>query len=489
MSGWRFKVRPMFRTVLQEHLARLFWQLHMLDALAYTGAVNPHWRVALKLDAHWMPFTPNKAFKQNPRMIRSAEGMYYTSTDGAKVLDMTAGLWCSNLGHGRKRVAEAMYEAARTLDYAPSFNIGHPFAFEIAERLAELSPGTLKRVFFTNSGSEAVDTALKISLQYQMARGQSGRKIFIARERAYHGVNLGGTSVGGIRNNTRAFGRWAYIEHLPHTLDIERNAFSRGVPPFGIEKADQLNTLVELHGAENIAAVIVEPIAGAGGVLLPPAGYLKRLREICAEHDILLIFDEVVCAFGRLGSFTASIEFDVLPDIYTTAKGLTSGTVPMGAVFCSNKVHDTIMSSVPEGIELWHGYTYSAHPVACAAANACLDIYQEEGLFTRAQEGIGKYLEQVLHNLSDLNCVVDIRNYGLLGAIEFEPQIDQMPLGSQVFAKAWDNGLLVRGLGDTIVISPPLIVEKMHVDESAEKLWKSIRAVSSRATSRLSNAS
>jgi len=431
----------------------------------------------MNFDAHWMPFTNNRAFARNPRLLESAEGMYYRTADGEPVLDMTAGLWCSNLGHGRREVADAIAESARRLDFVPSFNLGHERAFALAERLAALSPAELDHVFFTNSGSEAVDTALKMAMAYQVARGQGNRRLIISRERAYHGVNLGGTAAGGITVNTRAFGRWGHVDFLPHTLDMERNAFSRGLPRHGIEKADTLDALVQLHGPENVAAVIVEPIAGAGGMIPPPVGYLKRLREICDAHDILLIFDEVVCGFGRVGSFIASLEFDVTPDLFTLAKGLTSGTVPMGAVVCSSTVRDTILEASPDGIEFWHGYTYSAHPLACAAAHACLDLYQQEGLFTRANDGIGAYLEQVLHNLKDMDCVIDIRNYGLLGAVEFEPQFDQVPLGTRVFAKAWDNGLMVRGLGDAIAISPPLIAEPAHVDECAEKLWQSIRQV------------
>jgi beta-alanine--pyruvate transaminase len=431
----------------------------------------------MNFDAHWMPFTNNRAFRHSPRLLESASGMYYTSVEGEQILDMTAGLWCSNLGHGRVEVADAIAAAARRMDFVPSFNLGHAGAFELAERLADLSPGTLDHVFFTNSGSEAVDTALKMALAYQTARGQGGRRMIISRERAYHGVNLGGTATGGITSNTRAFGRWAQVDHLPHTLDIERNAFSKGLPKYGVEKADALDALVQFHGAENVAAVIVEPIAGAGGMIPPPVGYLKRLREICDAHDILLIFDEVVCGFGRVGAFIASIEFDVTPDLFTLAKGLTSGTVPMGAVVCTSQVRDTILEASPSGIEFWHGYTYSAHPLACAAALACLDLYEREGLFTRAGEGIGQYLEQVLHNLEDMDCVIDIRNYAMLGAVEFEPQFDQPPLGTQVFAKAWENGLMVRGLGDAIAISPPLIAEPAHVDECAEKLWRSIRDV------------
>lgn len=428
------------------------------------------------LDNHWMPFTANKNFKSAPRMIQSAEGMYWTCDQGRSILDMTAGLWCTNLGHSRTQVAEAIFRSAQTLDYAPSFNFGHSNSFVLAERLANLCPGDLNRAFFTTSGSEAVDTALKIALSYQVARGKSGKKMIISRELAYHGVNLGGTAIGGISVNTRNYSRWASVDLLPHTLDIERNAFSRGLPEFGIERAEVLQQLIDLHGAENIAAVIVEPISGAGGVIIPPPGYLQRLRELCTEHDILLIFDEVVCAFGRTGSFTAAQEFNVTPDMMTMAKGLTSGVVPMGAVMVDDEIYNTIIDS-SEGIEFFHGYTYSAHPLACAAALACLDIYEKENLFTRARNGVGKYLEQVLHRLKDLPGIIDIRNYGLLGAVQFESREGELPMGSQVFAKAWENGLMVRGAGDSIIVSPPLILEETHIDEFSEKIWQSIKSI------------
>jgi beta-alanine--pyruvate transaminase len=422
-----------------------------------------------------MPFTSNKAFIDNPRMLQAAKGMYWVTDTGREVLDMTAGLWCSNLGHGREKVAEAMYASAIKLDYATSFSFGHSGSFELAERLADLAPGDLNHVFFTNSGSESVETALKMALAYQVSRGNAGKSMFIGRERAYHGVNFGGTATGGINVNTRAFGRCWNVDHLSDVLDIEHNAFSRGLPDFGGEKANELDKLINFHGAENIAAVIVEPIQGAGGVIIPPKGYLKRLREICTRHDVLLIFDEVVCAFGRTGSFTAAQEFDVLPDIITTAKGQTNGTVPMGAVMCSESIYNSVVRDSPVGIEFFHGYTYSAHPIACAAASACLDIYEEEGLFTRANEGIGQYFEQVLHSLKDLERVIDIRNYGLLGAIEFEATDGSIPIGVEIFAKAWDLGVMIRGLGEMIVVSPPLIVEESHIDDFAEMFRQSVK--------------
>ncbi|HKX56221.1 MAG TPA: aminotransferase class III-fold pyridoxal phosphate-dependent enzyme, partial [Xanthomonadales bacterium] len=357
---------------------------------------------------------------------------------------MTAGLWCTNLGHGRERVAAAIHESALTLDYAPSFGFGHPGAFKLAERLAALAPGELNHAFFTSSGSEAVDTAMKMALAYHAAKGLKGRRIFIGRERGYHGVNFGGTAAGGIASNTRVFGRWGDVHHLADVLDIDRNAFSRGIPPHGVEKADELEHLINFHGAENVAAVIAEPIQGAGGVIIPPAGYLARLAEICRKYGVLLIFDEVVCAFGRTGSFTAAQEFEVQPDIMVMAKGLTSGTMPMGAVMCSTEIYSSVVEDSPIGIEFSHGYTYSAHPTACAAALACLDIYEEEGLFTRTNQGIGQYFEDALHSLRDLPDVIDIRNYGLLGAVEFAATAAAVPTGVRIFTAAWDNGLMLR---------------------------------------------
>lgn len=425
--------------------------------------------------AHWSPFTANKAFNVNPRMLKTAKGMYWTDRDNRRILDMAAGLWCTNLGHGRKRVADAIYQSALELDYAPSFGFGHASSFKLAERLTQLMPGELNHVFFTCSGSESVDTAFKLAAAYHHARGETQRKIIISRERAYHGVNLGGTSAGGIETNTQAFGRWGRVSHLDDVHDLKNSAFSRGLPDHGADKAEQLAQLIQQHGAQHIAAVIAEPIQGAGGLILPPKGYLKRLRELCTEYQIPLIFDEVVCAFGRTGSFTAAQEFNVLPDIMTTAKGLTSGTVPMGAVFCSSEVYQTIMDATPEGIEFAHGYTYSAHPLACAAANACLDIYLEEDLFSRASGGIATCLENALHEFRSNSHVVDIRNYGLLGAVQFDdPSGSSMP-GVAVFQSAWENGLMVRGLKDTVIVSPPLIIEEKHINEFYDALDRSIR--------------
>jgi beta-alanine--pyruvate transaminase len=422
------------------------------------------------LEAFWMPFTANRHFKAHPRLIARAEGMHYTMTDGRRLLDATAGLWCCNAGHASPRIVEAIREQAAELDFAPSFQWGHPKAFELASRLANLFPGDLDHAFFTNSGSESVDTALKIALAYQRAIGQGTRTRLIGRERGYHGVGFGGISVGGMVKNRVFFGALlAGVDHLPHTLDLERNRFSRGQPEHGAELADALERLVALHDASTIAAVIVEPVAGSIGVYPPPAGYLQRLREITERHGILLIFDEVITAYGRLGAGSAAEHFGVVPDLVTTAKGLTSGTVPMGAVMARKHVHDAIVHGPGAGgeraIELFHGYTYSAHPLACAAALATLETYKEERLFERARE-LAPHWEERLHSLRGKPNVVDIRNIGLMGAIDLSPRpgkpgeraYDAMLLGC-------DKGVMLRITGDTIAMSPPLIVSEAQVEE------------------------
>jgi beta-alanine--pyruvate transaminase len=430
------------------------------------------------LEAFWMPFTANRQFKSNPRLLAKAEGMHYWTADGRKILDAVAGLWCVNAGHGRREIAEAVHRQLTTLDYAPTFQMGHPAAFELANRLVRLTPG-LDHVFFTNSGSESVDTALKIALAYHRARGEGQRQRLIGRERAYHGVGFGGTAVGGMVNNRKAFGLMLNgVDHLPHTLDLEHNAFSRGLPGWGAQLADALERLVALHDASTIAAVIVEPIAGSAGVLLPPQGYLKRLREICDRHGILLIFDEVITGFGRLGSPFAAEEFGVLPDMITAAKGITNGCVPLGAVFARRSVYDAFMQGPPNTIELFHGYTYSAHPVACAAALATLYLYHHEGLLTRARE-LSPYWENALHSLKGLPHVVDLRNYGLIGAIEFEPAPGRTNTRAfEVFLKCFERGVLTRVTGDVLALSPPLIIEKGHIDELFGTLADVIRTIS-----------
>jgi len=431
-----------------------------------------------RLDDFWMPFTANRLFKASPRLLESAEGMYFTASDGRQVLDGTAGLWCCNAGHGRREITEAVSKQVATLDFAPTFQMGHPLPFELAERLAAIAPAGLNKIFFTNSGSESVDTALKIALAYQRAIGQSSRTRLIGRELGYHGVGFGGISVGGMVNNRRSFPlQLPGVDHLPHTLDIQRNAFSRGLPEFGIEKADELEHLVTLHGAENIAAVIVEPMSGSAGVVLPPVGYLQRLREITHKHGILLIFDEVITGFGRVGDAFAAQRWGVTPDLITTAKGLTNGAIPMGAVFAHEKIHDAFMQG-PEGIELFHGYTYSGHPVACAAALASLDIYQRDGLFQRSIE-LESYWQDALLSLRDLPNVVDIRAAGLVGGVQLAPNADGAgKRGFQVFEQCFHDDLLIRVTGDTIALSPPLIIEKEQIDSLVDKLADSIRKAS-----------
>jgi len=430
----------------------------------------------LDLEAFWMPFTANRQFKANPRLLVAAEGMYYTAEDGRKILDAVAGLWCVNAGHGRKKITEAVQKQVAELDFAPGFQMGHPGAFRLAHRVAEIAPAPLKHVFFTNSGSESVDTALKIALAYHRLRGEGARQRLIGRERGYHGVGFGGISVGGIANNRKFFGSLlAGVDHLPHTHDLSRNAFSRGEPEWGAHFADALEGLVALHDKSTIAAVIVEPVAGSTGVLIPPKGYLKRLREICDKHQLLLIFDEVITGFGRLGAPFASHYFDVVPDMITLAKGLTNAAVPMGAVLVRDEIYDAFMKG-PDGIELFHGYTYSGHPLACAAGNAALDIYREEGLFTRGTELAG-YWEDALHQLRGLPHVIDVRNLGLVGAVELEP-IAGKPTerAVNVFRQAFDKGVLIRTTGDTIALSPPLIVEKGQIDRIADTLRDVLKA-------------
>ncbi|MBB5213047.1 aspartate aminotransferase family protein [Microbulbifer hydrolyticus] len=420
----------------------------------------------LNTNAFWMPFTPNRTFKAAPRIVERAEGIYLYDKSGRKIIDATAGLWCSNAGHCRSEIADAISEQARKLDYSSIFNFGHELSFEYAERLVQYTPDGLNRVFFGNSGSEAVESALKIALQYQRARGKGTRTMFIGREKGYHGVNFGGISVGGIAPNYQSFGQPVKANHLRHTLDIERNAFTRGLPEHGLELAEDLERLVTFHGADQIAAVIVEPFSGAGGVVLPPKGYLKRIREICDQHDLLLIFDEVISGWGRTGSPFASQEWDVTPDMMTSAKGITNATVPLGAVFVNDKIYNTVMDAAAEGmVEFFHGYTYSAHPVACAAGMATLDIYDREGLLTRASGDIGTHWENALHSLADLDNVIDVRNYGLVGAIELRaPEGLKGRFGGKASALAWDAGVMARGIGDALCMSPPLIVEAHEID-------------------------
>ncbi|MBL0171466.1 MAG: aspartate aminotransferase family protein [Gemmatimonadaceae bacterium] len=424
-------------------------------------------QASASLDALWMPFTNNRAFKAAPRLLVSAEGMYYQDADGRQVLDGVSGLWCVNAGHGRAEIVAAIREAAGVLDYAPGFQMGHPSSFALAERLAGFLPGTLDRVFFTTSGSEAVDTALKMALAYHRARGEPRRVAFIGRQRGYHGVGFGGISVGGIAPNRQAFEAQLlpHIDHLVHTHDLARNAFSRGQPPFGAELADDLERVVARHGADTIAAVIVEPVAGSTGVLIPPVGYLERLRALCDQHGILLIFDEVITGFGRTGAAFAATRFGVTPDVMTLAKGITNGSVPMGAVCVARAIHDTVVSQAAPGIEFFHGYTYSGHPLAAAAGLAALHLYESEGLFARAAL-MAPHLESSIHTMRGHEHVVDVRNVGLVGAIELSPR-DGAPgaRAQEVFLECFRRGVLVRQTGDTIALAPPLIVSAAQIDE------------------------
>lgn len=422
---------------------------------------------------YWMPFTANRQFKADPRMLVSANGMYFRAADGREILDGTAGLWCVNAGHSRREIAEAVERQLMTLDYAPSFQMGHPIAFDCATKLARIAPDGIDRVFFTNSGSESVDTALKIALAYHRARGEGQRTRLIGRERGYHGVGFGGISVGGMVNNRRMFPLLPAIDHLAHTHGVPGNTFVAGQPQNGEHLADDLERLVALHGAETIAAVIVEPVAGSTGVLVPPKGYLERLRAACTKYGILLIFDEVITGFGRLGKPFATDHFGVIPDIITLAKGLTNGALPMGAVLASRKVHDAFMQGPEGAIEFFHGYTYSGHPAACAAAIATLDIYEREKLLTAAKN-LGERWQKALHALRDLPHVIDIRDVGLIGAIELEPR-DGAPgaRGYEAFVNSFKAGLLIRVTSDVIALSPPLTIRADEID----KLFDILRSV------------
>jgi beta-alanine--pyruvate transaminase len=422
---------------------------------------------APSLEAHWMPFTANRAFKRAPRLLVSASGMHYTAADGRRILDGTAGLWCVNAGHAREPIVRAIAESAAELDYAPGFQMGHPGSFALAERLAALLPGDLDRVFFTNSGSESVDTALKIALAYFQARGEPRRARFVGRQRGYHGVGFGGISVGGLESNRKAYAAQLLplIDHLPHTHDLAHNAFSRGQPGWGAELADALDAIVAQRGAETIAAVIVEPVAGSTGVLVPPRGYLERLRALCDRHGILLIFDEVITGFGRLGAPFAAQALGVLPDMVSCAKGITNGAVPMGAVAVRRGIHDAIVDGAPAGIELFHGYTYSGHPLATAAGLATLELYRTEGLFERART-LAPVWEEAVHALRGLPHVIDVRNLGLMAALELEPRPGAPGArGFDLFLDCFQHGALVRATGDVIAFSPPLIIEPGQIDE------------------------
>ena len=433
----------------------------------------------VNLQHYWMPFTDNRRFKAKPRLVVSAKDMHFTTAEGRQVLDGLATLWCVNAGHGRPRIVEAIRRQAGELDFASSFALGHPLPFRLAERIAAIAPQGMQQVFFTNSGSEAVDTALKIAVGYHRLRGQGTRTRFIGRERSYHGVNVGGTSVSGVASNRKAYSGMLMpgVDHLRHTHDLSRNSFSRGQPRHGGELADELEErVVPLHDASNIAALIVDPVAASGGVLVPPKGYLQRLREICTKHGILLIFDEVITGWGRLGAPFAAQHFGVEPDLITFAKGITSGSVPLGGVLVREGIYETFMSAQGSGMEFFHGYTYSGHPLACAAALAALDTYEEEKLFQAPQ---AKYFEDGVHSLKGKPHVVDCRNLGLIGAIELASRPGAPgERGYEVFEKCWDRGVFVRPVGDAVAFCPPLIAQKHHLDQIFGTVADVLKAVS-----------
>jgi beta-alanine--pyruvate transaminase len=430
------------------------------------------------LEPYWMPFTANRAFKAAPRLLVGAKDMHYLSEDGRRVLDGTSGLWCVNAGHCRPKIVEAIQKQAAAMDYSPAFQMGHPGAFRVAARVAKLAPGDLDHVFYTNSGSEAVDTALKIALAYHRALGEGQRNVLIGRERGYHGAGFGGISVGGMPANRKAFGSLLpRVDHLVHTHSLEHNAFSRGQPAWGAHLADELeNRIIPLHDASNIAAVIVEPMAGSAGVLVPPKGYLERLRQLCDKHGLLLIFDEVITGFGRLGPCFAADAIGVVPDMITIAKGLTNGTVPMGAVVVRKGIYETIVHAAPpDTIELFHGYTYSGHPLATAAAEASLDLFDEERLFERGQ-ALAPYFQEAVHSLREMPHVIDIRNMGMVAAVELESKPGKPSARAfQVFLKCYEKGVLIRTTGDIIALSPPLIINKQQVDELVGTLGAALR--------------
>ncbi|MBC8748621.1 MULTISPECIES: aspartate aminotransferase family protein [Paraburkholderia] len=437
-------------------------------------------QINLNMSNFWMPFTANRQFKAAPRLFKSAKGMHYTTVDNRAVLDATAGLWCVNAGHGRSEITQAVSQQLETMDYAPTFQLGHPLAFEAATKVADFMPAGLDRIFFTNSGSESVDTALKMALAYHRARGEGQRTRFIGRERGYHGVGFGGISVGGILPNRKMFSGnlMPHVDHLAHTHNLAESAFTRGQPTWGAHLADELERLVTLHDASTIAAVIVEPLAGSTGVLVPPKGYLQRLRELCTKHGILLIFDEVITAFGRLGAPTASEYFNVVPDIITMAKAINNAAIPMGAVAASRTVHDTVVNAGAENaIEFFHGYTYTAHPAATAAAVATLDIYKRDRLFERAKELSGVF-EDAAHELQNSRHVKDIRNLGLVAGIELESRPGAVGARAyEVFLKCFEAGVLVRYTGDILAFSPPLIVNEQQIDQIFSTVRDALRDV------------
>ena len=442
-------------------------------------ATRPVASVPNDLAAFWVPFTPNRAFKKAPRLIARAKDMHYYTVDGKAVIDGAAGMWCCNAGHNRPRIVEAIKAQADELDYPPAFQFSHPKAFELASRIAALAPGDLDHVFFCNSGSEAVDTALKVALAYHNVRGEASRARLIGRERGYHGVGFGGISVGGIVANRKMFGTLlSGVDHLPHTYNREQQAFTKGEPEWGVHLADELDRLVALHDASTVAAVIVEPMAGSTGVIPAPKGYLQRLRAICDKHGILLVFDEVITGFGRLGTAFAAERYGVIPDMITFAKGVTSGTVPMAGVIMRKGIYDAFMRGPEHVIELFHGYTYSAHPLACAAGLATLDVYRDEKLFERAGALEDKWADAAM-SLKGTPGVLDIRTLGLVAAIDLSSRPDAF--GKRAYdsmEKAFhEHGLMFRITGDTIALSPPLIISEAQIGEIFDKVGKVIRQV------------
>ena len=430
------------------------------------------------LEPYWMPFTGNRYFKANPLLIATAEGMYVTTTDGNKILDSIAGLWCCTAGHCHPKIVAAIQSQVATLDYATAFQLGHPGAFELADRLTSIAPGNLNHAFFTNSGSEAVDTALKIAIAYHRVRGEGQRIRLIGRERGYHGVGFGGISVGGMSPNRKMYGALLPgVDHLPHTHDLEHNAFSRGVPEWGGHLADELENIVALHDASTIAAVIVEPVAGSAGVLVPPQGYLSRLREICDRHGILLIFDEVITAFGRTGDRFGANTFAVQPDLITVAKGLTNGAVPMGAVLVDQAIYSAFMTGPEQAIEFFHGYTYSGTSSCRSGRIASLDVYEEEGLYQRASE-MAPVLEDAVHSLKGAPNVIDVRNIGMMAAVELAPRDGAPGLRAlDVFRRCFDAGVLIRTTGDSLALTPPLIIDESQIDQIITTIRDALQAV------------
>jgi len=432
----------------------------------------------LNLDPLWMPFTHNRYFKKHPRLIVEAEGVHYTTDDGRQIIDALSGLWCCNAGHRHPKIVEAVKTQLDTLDYAVAFQAHHPKAFELAERLCDAAPDPFKHAFFTNSGSEACDTALKIALAYHKARGDGSRFRLIGREKGYHGVGFGGMSVGGMASNRKAFASSMLpgVDHLPHTHNIEHMAFSRGQPTWGAHLADELARLVALHDPSTIAAVMIEPMQGSGGVIVPPVGYLERIRELCTQHGILLIFDEVITGFGRIGEIFSPDRFGVMPDLITFAKGITSGMIPLGGVLATADIYDAFMQGPEYMVEFFHGYTYSGHPLAAAAGLAAIEVYESEGLFERARQ-LEPVLEEAVHSLRGEVNVVDIRNCGLAAAIELVPREGAPSTRAMdVFHWCYDNGVMVRYGGDVIAIGPPLTITGSQIEVIVDTIRQAIRA-------------